>query len=99
MCTTTSESFTLICSAILKSMCDKQHHSVDLFKKTFFSIFVPERTVSHAFGYGEAENHNYFDPKCRQPGAHWTSKWVISRKIIKKFNFLGTISTNFFKTC
>ena len=57
------------------------------YSKTLFSISIPPFTFSHAFGCGEAENHNHFDLKCRQPGAHWTSKWVISRKIVKKFNF------------
>ena len=59
-------------------------------QKHFFRIFIPLCMVANAFRPGKNENKNHFDLKCQESLVHWTSRWVISCKIIKKSRCLSS---------
>ena len=50
--------------------------------------------VANAFGPGKDQNKNHFDLKCQESLVHWTSRWVISCKIIEKSEMLELITTD-----
>ena len=64
-------------------------------QKHFFLIFVPLCMIANAFRPGKDEKKNHFDLRCQESLVQWTSRWVISCKIIKRFEMLGLITNRF----